>query len=154
MQYKGKGKDHPWTDHEGPAGEYRYSSTLSFTSALDEMGGQHHAPTALPQGKTQYPLYRRLGGPQGRSGRMRKISLPPEFDPRTLQPVASRCTGSHKMYKIHVYLYIYIYIYILHSGPASSVGITTELRAGRSGIESRWGLDLPPFQTGPEAHPA
>jgi len=25
-------------------------------------------------GKTRYPLYRRLGGPQGRSGQMRKIS--------------------------------------------------------------------------------
>ena len=56
------------------------------------VGGQHHAPAALPQGKTRYPLYRRLGGPQGRSGRMRKISPPPGFDPRTVQPVASRYT--------------------------------------------------------------
>ena len=44
----------------------------------------------LPAGKTRYPLYRRLGGPRGRSGRVRKISPPPEFDPRTVQPVASR----------------------------------------------------------------
>jgi len=28
----------------------------------------------------------------------------------------------------------------------------TELRAGRSGIESRWGRDFSPFQTGPGAH--
>ena len=28
-------------------------------------------------------------------------------------------------------------------GPGSSVGIATELRAGRSGIESRWGQDFP-----------
>jgi hypothetical protein len=28
------------------------------------MGGQHHAPAALPLGKTPYPLYRRLGGPR------------------------------------------------------------------------------------------
>ena len=28
------------------------------------------------------------------------------------------------------------------------------LRAGRSGIESRWGRDFPPFQIGPGAHPA
>ena len=55
-------------------------------------GGQHHAPAALPPGKTRYPLYRRLGGPQGRSGRVRKISPPPGFDPRTVQPVASRYT--------------------------------------------------------------
>ena len=39
-------------------------------------------------------------------------------------------------------------------GPGSSVGIATELRAGRSGIESRWGRDFPPFRTGPVAHPA
>jgi hypothetical protein len=30
--------------------------------------------------------------PQGRSGRVRKISPPPGFDPRTVQPVASRYT--------------------------------------------------------------
>jgi hypothetical protein len=33
-----------------------------------------------------------LGGPQGRSGQVRKISIPPGFDPRTVQPVASRYT--------------------------------------------------------------
>ena len=34
------------------------------------VSGQQHAPAALyPRGKTRYPLYRRLGGPQGRSGR-------------------------------------------------------------------------------------
>ena len=42
----------------------------------------------------------------------------------------------------------------LCSGPGSSVGIATELRAGRSGMESRWGRDFPPVQTGPGAHPA
>ena len=47
---------------------------------------------SLPPGKTRYPLYRRLGGPQGRSGQVRKISPPPRFDPRTVQPVASRYT--------------------------------------------------------------
>ena len=39
-------------------------------------------------------------------------------------------------------------------GPGSSVSIVTELWAGRSGIESRWGRDFPPLQTGPGAHPA
>ena len=38
--------------------------------------------------------------------------------------------------------------------PGSSVGIATELRAGRSGIESRWGRDFLPVQAGPGAHPA
>ena len=39
------------------------------------VGGQSHIPvTLLP-----YPLYRRLGGHQGRSGRVQKISPPPGF---------------------------------------------------------------------------
>jgi len=56
------------------------------------VGGQRHAPAALPPGKTRYPLYRRLGGPQGRSGQVRKISPPQGFDPQTVQPVAIRYT--------------------------------------------------------------
>ena len=44
--------------------------------------------------------------------------------------------------------------YHIKCGPGSSVGIVTELRVGRFGIESRWGRDFPPVQTGPEAHPA
>ena len=54
--------------------------------------GQRHGPAALPLGKTRYPLYRRLAGAQGRSERVQKISLPHGFDPRTVQPVASRYT--------------------------------------------------------------
>jgi hypothetical protein len=65
---------------------------LSLTSALNWVGGQRHAPAALPPGMTQYALYKRLGGPQGRSGRVLKISPPLEFDPRTVQLVASRYT--------------------------------------------------------------
>jgi hypothetical protein len=54
------------------------------------LGGQRHAPATLPSVKTQYPLYRRLGGPQCRSGRVRKISPPRGFDSRTAWPLASR----------------------------------------------------------------
>jgi hypothetical protein len=43
-------------------------------------------------GKARYPLYRRLGGPQGRSEQVRKISSSPAFDPRIVQPVVSRYT--------------------------------------------------------------
>ena len=56
------------------------------------VGGQSHAPAALPPGKTWYPLYRRLGGPQGLSVQVRKISPPPGFDPWTAQPVVSHYT--------------------------------------------------------------
>jgi hypothetical protein len=47
----------------------------------------------LPPGKTRYPLYRRLGGPHGRSGRAENLA-PSEFDPRTVQPVVSHYTDS------------------------------------------------------------
>ena len=51
-----------------------YTSTLSITSGLDGVGGQRHAPAALPPGMTRYPLYRRLGGPQGQVGRVSLLS--------------------------------------------------------------------------------
>jgi hypothetical protein len=47
---------------------------------------------SLPPEKTQYPLYRRLDGPHGRSGQVQRISPLPGSDPRTVQPVASRYT--------------------------------------------------------------
>ena len=53
--------------------------------------------------------------------------------------------------KVLIFWIIYIYIYC---GPSSSVGIATELRAGRSGIESRRGRDFLPVQTGPGAQSA
>jgi hypothetical protein len=42
------------TGHESPQVEYRYSSTLSLTSALDGVGGQRHDTAALAPGKTRY----------------------------------------------------------------------------------------------------
>jgi hypothetical protein len=57
------------------------------------VGGYRHALAALPPEITQYPLYRRLGGLQGQSGRVRKISPPPGFDPWTIQPVARHYTN-------------------------------------------------------------
>ena len=53
MGVLGNGKVHPRTGLEGWEGEYRYSSTLSLTSALDGVGGERHAPAALPPGKTR-----------------------------------------------------------------------------------------------------
>jgi hypothetical protein len=49
---------------EGKGGVYRYTSILSFTCALDGVGGQRHALAVLTPGKTRHPLYRRQGGPQ------------------------------------------------------------------------------------------
>jgi len=54
-----------------------------------------------------------------------------------------------------LWVYIITSLYQIKCGPDSSVGITTELRAGRSGnrfsVEARFSA---PVQTGPGAHPA
>jgi len=43
------------------------------------VGGQHHTPATLLPEMTQDPLYRSLGGPQGRYGMVRTISPPTEI---------------------------------------------------------------------------
>ena len=53
------------------------------------VGGQCHSLATLPMGKAWYPLYRRLGRPQGQAVWVPKILPPRGFDPRTVQPVAS-----------------------------------------------------------------
>ena len=63
-----------------------------MTAALE--GGEWSAARpgrTLPPGKTRYPLYRRLVGPQGRSGRAENL-VPTEIRSRTVQPVVSRYT--------------------------------------------------------------
>lgn len=45
-----------------------------------------------PLKETRHPLYSRLGGTRGRSGRVQKITTPPDFDLRTVQRLASRHT--------------------------------------------------------------
>jgi hypothetical protein len=81
----------PRTGHEGQQGEQSCSSTLSFTSSLDGGGWLKPHPGRFTPGKrARYPLYRRLSGFQGQSARGRKISPSPEFEPWTIQFVASR----------------------------------------------------------------
>ena len=54
-----------------------YSCTISLTSALDGGGWLTPRPGRFAPGKDiTYPLYRRLGGHQDQSGRVRKISPP------------------------------------------------------------------------------
>jgi hypothetical protein len=79
-------------------GGCRGVALLFLDLGAKEVGGQHHAPAALPQGETRHPLYRRLGGPQGWSRRVQKISPPPGLffpeylDPQTVQLVVSNYT--------------------------------------------------------------
>ena len=65
-----------------PRKEQTCSSTLSLTSALD--GGVWLTPRPsrfTPAREIQCPVYRRLCGPQSRSGQVWKTSPPPGFDP-------------------------------------------------------------------------
>jgi hypothetical protein len=65
---------------EGPDGGRLIALLFLDFGAREEVGGQYHAPAALPPGKTRYPLYRRLDEPQGWSERniktYRTIILP------------------------------------------------------------------------------
>jgi hypothetical protein len=70
-----------------------YIRTISFYNLGARCSGwSTPRPGRFTLGKTRYPLNRRLGGHQGRSRRVRKISPPPGFNPRIVQPVASRYT--------------------------------------------------------------
>jgi hypothetical protein len=48
-------KVNPRTGHEGPEGEYRYSSILSLTSAPDEGGWSTPRPDRFTPGKDPVP---------------------------------------------------------------------------------------------------
>jgi len=84
--------------------ELRYGSTICLTSELDRTRQVKPPPESLnpPRMKeTLYPLYKRPGGIQGRSGKLRKISSPsPGFDSRIAQHVASRYTFSWPIFSI------------------------------------------------------
>jgi hypothetical protein len=74
-----------------------YRSTFFWPRHLLEVSGQLHAPAALPPRKDtpRYPFYRRLGGPQSRSGRYGEVKIFYPTGTRTpaplvVQPVASR----------------------------------------------------------------
>ena len=56
--------------------------------------------------KTRYPFYRRLGGPQGRSGRAENL-VPTGIWSRTVQPVVSRYTDWASG-PTHIYIYTHI----------------------------------------------
>ena len=77
---------------EGTEVEYKTRCALSLTSVLDGNGCSTPRPDRITPGMDLYPLYRRLGGHQGRSGQGRKLSLPQAFDPRDVHPVASSYT--------------------------------------------------------------
>jgi len=55
------------------------------------VAGQCHAPaTLLPGTGAQFPFDRRLGRPEVWSGWVQKSHHPLEYDPQTVQPIASK----------------------------------------------------------------
>ena len=77
-----------------------------MTAALE--GGEWSAARpgrTLPPERTRYPLYGRLGGPRGRSGRAENLA-PPGLDPRTVQPVAQLLY--RLSYPAHKFLCVFI----------------------------------------------
>jgi len=91
-----------------------------MTAALE--GGEWSAARPgriLPPGKTRYPLYRKLGGPQGRCGRA-EILVPTGIQSRTVLPVVGRytewATGPTKVVLDCNIIYIYSIDYWKHNG--------------------------------------
>jgi hypothetical protein len=76
---------------------------VSVTSALDGGGWLiPHTGRFAPGKETQSPLYRGLGGLQGRSGQVLKIMPLPGFNTWTAQPLASHNTNyAITMYQVH-----------------------------------------------------
>jgi len=58
---KGKGKVYLRTGYEGPEGEYRYTSTLSLTSTLDEDGWSMPRPDRFTPGKDPVLIVQETG---------------------------------------------------------------------------------------------
>ena len=100
---KGEGKVLPRTDHEGPEGKQMCSSTFPSTSALD--GGGWSTPRPGRFTPRERPGTHCIGGwvgPRADLDRCGKSCPPPGFDPRTVQPVASRYTDtSHCTFNMH-----------------------------------------------------
>ena len=65
-----------------------YISTLSLTSAFNGVRGQRHASAVLPRERPSTHCIGSWVDPRAGPGRMRKMSPPLGFDPRTVQRVA------------------------------------------------------------------
>jgi hypothetical protein len=76
-----------------------YRSTFSWPRHWLKVCGQLHAPAALPQGKSpRYSFYKRLGGPQSRSGRYGEVKIVYPTGTRTPAP-PGRPARSQSLYR-------------------------------------------------------
>jgi len=105
-----------------------------MTAALK--GGEWSAARpgrTLPLGKKRYPLYRRLGGPHGRSGRAENL-VSTGILSRIVQPVVSRYTDWTTRSNIYIYIYICVCVCVCVCVVIwdSVVSVATRIYAGRS----------------------
>jgi len=92
-----------------------------MTAALEGGGWSAARPgRTLPLGKTRYPFYRRLGGPQGRSGQAENL-VPTAIRSRTVQPVAQ------SLYRLSYPAHIYNLIVLCKLMPTEIVFSTISL---------------------------
>jgi hypothetical protein len=103
---KGKSYSDPVTGPVWSRGWVKVQLYSSITATLE--GGEWSAALpgrTLPPGKTRYPLYRRLGGRQGRSGRAENLVFT-GIRSRIVQPVAQSLYRlsyrAHKCYIINL----------------------------------------------------
>ena len=89
----GKRKGHPITGHEGPDGEYRFSSSLYLTLELNVGGRSKPGPGLLNPGKDPVPIVQEAEWAPGPIWQCVENLAPTELDPRTVQTVASRYTA-------------------------------------------------------------
>ena len=86
-----------------------------MTAALEGGDSSAARPSlTLPPGETWYPLYRKLGGPQGRSGRVENL-VPTGIQSRTIQPVVIWAMLHQLSYPAHLCMYSLKYISVTGS---------------------------------------
>jgi hypothetical protein len=100
-----KGKGRPVTCHEGTEWEGRYSPTLSLTWLLGGGGWWTPRPGRFIPGNGSVSTVQEAEWAPGPVWRVRKISPPLGFDPRTVQPVTScysdRAIAAHILSTAH-----------------------------------------------------
>ena len=106
-----------------------------MTAALE--GGEWSAARpgrTLPPGKTRYPFYRRLGGPQGRSGRAENL-VPTGIRSWTVQPVASQYTDWATRPTNVCSSFMFMVIVVQRSATQSSLCIILQVHSTRFGCQ-------------------
>jgi len=92
--------------------------------------GQRHAQATLPPGTNRCTLYRKLGGPQGQSGGVRKISSPtgirsPDCPARSQSLHPLSYPGPCKEHTVYIQLqFLFHDVPINHQPPSSLTRVT------------------------------